>query len=115
MRETWTWQPCQLRSGRWRACEWETVPELTIILLPTCDLRVIVGCMDARPAAATMLLLFGVAERTVMGVRCWSHTAIVAQYQHLTTTIRQDVAQRIGGLLWEPAENASSDHRGGGD
>ncbi len=70
--------------------------------------------MNAQPAAATTLLLFGVAERTVMGVRYWSHTAMVAQYQHLTTTIRQDVAQRIGGLLWEPAENASPEHRGDG-
>jgi hypothetical protein len=47
------------------------------------------------------------AERTVMGVMGWSNTAMAARYQHLTATIRRDVAQRVGGLLWEPAGDAS--------
>jgi len=58
---------------------------------------------DARHTAATVLLLLGVAERTVMGVMGWSNTAMAARYQHLTATIRRDVAQRVGGLLWQPA------------
>jgi len=59
---------------------------------------------DARHTAATVLLLLGVAERTVMGVMGWSNTAMAARYQHLTATIRQDVAKQVGGLLWQPAE-----------
>jgi len=42
-----------------------------------------------------------------MGVMGWSNTAMTARYQHLTATIRRDVAQRVGGLLWEPAGDAS--------
>lgn len=61
---------------------------------------------DARHTAATVLLLLGVAERTVMGVMGWSNTAMAVRYQHLTTTIRQDVAQRVGGLLWETAADS---------
>jgi integrase len=57
---------------------------------------------DARHTAATVLLLLGVPERTVMGVMGWSNTAMAARYQHITATIRRDVAQRVGGLLWEP-------------
>jgi integrase len=70
---------------------------------------------DARHAAATVLLLLGVTERTVMGVMGWSNTAMAARYQHLTTTIRRDVAQRVGGLLWEPAEDTSPEHQSHGD
>lgn len=65
---------------------------------------------DARHTAATVLLLLGVAERTVMGVMGWSNTAMAARYQHLTMTIRRDVAQRVGGLLWEPAGDTSLEH-----
>ncbi|GAA3621322.1 site-specific integrase [Lentzea roselyniae] len=61
---------------------------------------------DARHTAATVLLLLGVAERTVMGIMGWSNTAMAAKYQHITASIRRDVAQRVGGLLWEPAETA---------
>ncbi|MGH3615518.1 MAG: tyrosine-type recombinase/integrase [Pseudonocardia sp.] len=56
---------------------------------------------DARHTAATVLLLLGVAERTVMGVMGWSNTAMAARYQHVTTAIRRDVADRVGGLLWQ--------------
>ncbi|TWP51531.1 site-specific integrase [Lentzea tibetensis] len=61
---------------------------------------------DARHTAATVLLLLGVAERTVMGIMGWSNTAMAAKYQHITAAIRRDVAQRVGGLLWRPAEAA---------
>lgn len=70
---------------------------------------------DARHTAATVLLLLGVAERTVMGVMGWSNTAMAARYQHLTTTIRRDVAQRVGGLLWEPAGDVPPERHDGGD
>ncbi len=37
-----------------------------------------------------------------MGVMGWSNTAMAARYQHITTAVRRDVAERIGGLLWRP-------------
>jgi integrase len=58
---------------------------------------------DARHTAATVLLVLGVPERTVMSVMGWSSTSMAARYQHVTDPIRRDVARRIGGLLW--AEN----------
>ncbi|ROP39114.1 tyrosine-type recombinase/integrase [Saccharothrix texasensis] len=66
---------------------------------------------DARHTAATVLLLLGVAERTVMGIMGWSNTAMAARYQHITSAIRRDVAQRVGGLLWRPSptEGAGDD------
>ena len=55
---------------------------------------------DARHTAATVLLLLGVPERAVMGLMGWSHTAMATRYQHITGTVRRDVAERVGGLLW---------------
>ena len=55
---------------------------------------------DARHTAATVLLVLGVPERTVMSVMGWSSTAMAARYQHVTDPIRRDVADRSGGLLW---------------
>lgn len=57
---------------------------------------------DARHTAATVLLLLGVPERAAMGVMGWSTTAMAARYQHVTDPIRQDIADRVGGLLWAP-------------
>ncbi|MFI9008834.1 tyrosine-type recombinase/integrase [Actinosynnema sp. NPDC053489] len=68
---------------------------------------------DARHTAATVLLLLGVAERTVMGIMGWSNTAMAARYQHITAAIRRDVAQRVGGLLWKAAEESSGATDGG--
>jgi len=55
---------------------------------------------DARHTVATVLLVLGVPERTVMSVMGWSSTAMAARYQHVTDPIRRDVACRVGGLLW---------------
>lgn len=55
---------------------------------------------DARHTAATVLLVLGVPERTVMSIMGWSTTAMAARYQHVTAPIRRDVARRVGGLLW---------------
>lgn len=60
---------------------------------------------DARHTAATVLLLLRVAERTVMGIMGWFNTAMAARYQHITASIRRDVADRVGGLLWETPED----------
>lgn len=58
---------------------------------------------DARHTAATVLLLLGVTERTVMAVMGWSSTAMAARYQHVVAAVRRDVAVQVGGLLWRPA------------
>ncbi|HEY0694136.1 MAG TPA: tyrosine-type recombinase/integrase [Kribbella sp.] len=55
---------------------------------------------DARHTAATMLLALGVPERAAMAIMGWSSTAMAARYQHMTDPIRQDIAKRVGGLLW---------------
>jgi len=56
---------------------------------------------DARHTAATVLLVLGVPERTVMEVMGWSTTAMAARYQHVTDPIRREVAARVGALLWQ--------------
>lgn len=55
---------------------------------------------DARHTAATVLLLLGVPDRTVMGLMGWSQSAMTVRYQHLTAAIRRDVASRLGEMLW---------------
>jgi integrase len=78
---------------------------------------------DARHTAATVLLILGVPERTVMGIMGWSSTSMASRYQHVTDPIRRDVAARVGGLIWvteqpesEPTETktATRVHRGEG-
>jgi integrase len=49
---------------------------------------------DARHTAATVLLLLGVIERTVMAVMGWSSTAMAARYQHVVAAARRDVVVR---------------------
>ncbi|MCY7343055.1 MAG: hypothetical protein LH603_14780 [Pseudonocardia sp.] len=48
-----------------------------------------------------MLLLLGVPERVVMGIMGWSHTAMAARHQHVTSAIQRDIASRVGGLIWQ--------------
>lgn len=55
---------------------------------------------DARHTAATMLLILGVSERTIMGVMGWSNTAMTHRYAHMVDPSRDDVARQIGRLLW---------------
>ncbi|MFJ3235078.1 tyrosine-type recombinase/integrase [Streptomyces sp. NPDC086787] len=64
---------------------------------------------DARHTAATVLLILGVPERVVMQIMGWSSTAMAARYQHVTGGILADVAQRVGGLIWEVAKPAADD------
>lgn len=68
-------------------------------LLTTAGVRQ-VRLHDARHTAATVLLVLGVPERTVMSIMGWSSTAMAARYQHVTDPIRRDVARRVGDLLW---------------
>jgi integrase len=62
---------------------------------------------DGRHTAATVLLVLGVPERTVMSIMGWSSTSMAARYQHVTDPIRREVANRVGGLLFR--EGASGD------
>jgi integrase len=55
---------------------------------------------DARHTAATVLLVLGVPERSVVGIMGWSSTTMAARYQHVTDPIRRTVAAQVGGLLW---------------
>ncbi|KUJ70288.1 hypothetical protein ACZ90_05200 [Streptomyces albus subsp. albus] len=59
---------------------------------------------DARHTASTVLLILGVPERTVMSIMGWSSSAMAARYQHVTDSIRHDVAKRVDGLLWRRSE-----------
>lgn len=59
---------------------------------------------DARHTAATVLLVLGVPERTVMSIMGWSSTSMAARYQHVTDPIRREVATRVGALLFGDGE-----------
>jgi integrase len=68
---------------------------------------------DARHTAATVLLILGVPERVVMQIMGWSSTAMAARYQHVTAGILRDVAERVGGLIWEVAKEGGEGDSGG--
>ena len=59
---------------------------------------------DARHTAATVLLVLGMPERTVMGIMGWSSTTMAARCQHVTDPIRRTVADQVSGLLWADQE-----------
>ena len=63
---------------------------------------------DARHTAATVLLLLGVHERTIMSVLGWSTTAMVGRYAHVIAPIHEDLATRLDGLLWSGPDGATS-------
>ncbi|MEU6716896.1 tyrosine-type recombinase/integrase [Nonomuraea sp. NPDC046802] len=56
---------------------------------------------DARHTAATVLLILGVPERTVMAIMGWASSGMARRYQHVTDGIRDTVAKLVDGLLWE--------------
>lgn len=62
---------------------------------------------DARHTAATVLLILSVSERAVMGIMGWSTSAMAARYQHMTDRVRGDIAERVGGLIWEADETTA--------
>ncbi|WP_412515844.1 site-specific integrase [Actinomadura madurae] len=67
---------------------------------------------DARHTAATVLLILGVPTPTAMAIMGWSSAAMAKRYQHMSDVIRSDVAERVAGLLWEPAEVHDDDPEG---
>jgi integrase len=70
---------------------------------------------DARHTAATVLLILGVPERAVMGIMGWSNSSMAARYQHLTAQVRHDIAKRVGGLIWNQANESQQRDEGQGD
>jgi integrase len=63
---------------------------------------------DARHTAATVLLLLGVPERAVMEFMGWSNTAMTKRYQHITAVLRNDIAKRLSGFLWQESRPTST-------
>lgn len=55
---------------------------------------------DARHTAATTLLLLGVSERAVIDIMGWSTGKMTLVYQHITDSVRKDVADKVGGFIW---------------
>ncbi len=47
-----------------------------------------------------------------MGIMGWSNSAMAARYQHLTAQVRRDIAQRVGGLLWDTTSRQADDDDG---
>ena len=58
--------------------------------------------------AATVLLVLGVPERTVMGIMGWSSTAMAARYQHVTDPIRGTVANPEISRGWLDVKEGSA-------
>lgn len=56
---------------------------------------------DARHTAATVLLVLGVPQRAVMDLMGWANSDMAKRYQHLTDEVRADIAERVGGLIWD--------------
>lgn len=72
------------------------------------------GLPDARPydsrhTAATLLLLKGVQKRLVMDALGWSSEAMLKRYQHILEEMRSEVADAIGGLLYDSATDLATD------
>ncbi len=59
---------------------------------------------DARHTAATTLLLLGVSERAVIDIMGWSSAKMTMVYQHITDSVRKDVAAKVGSFIWGTPE-----------
>jgi integrase-like protein len=65
--------------------------------------------MAGNPLPTSFLLR--VPTPTAMSIMGWSSPAMAKRYQHVLDAIRKDVANKVGGLLWEgieinPADNS---------
>ncbi|RZU29872.1 site-specific recombinase XerD [Streptomyces sp. BK022] len=66
---------------------------------------------DARHTAATVLLILGVADAVVDAVMGWGpgkSARMRRRYQHLTSRVLKDTADKIGGLLWGTDQTGSA-------
>ncbi|MET8717758.1 site-specific integrase [Streptomyces sp. NPDC004735] len=58
---------------------------------------------DARHTAATVLLILGISDAVVDSIMGWEpgkSARMRRRYQHLTSRVLKDTADKIGGLLW---------------
>lgn len=55
---------------------------------------------DARHTAATILLVQEVDPRIVMELMGWSTVAMLARYQHVIRTLRDDAATKVGTWMY---------------
>ncbi|MBW4719634.1 tyrosine-type recombinase/integrase [Saccharothrix obliqua] len=55
---------------------------------------------DSRHTAATTLMVLGVDHRVIMDIMGWSSGSMLKRYIHVSDEIRDDVAGKLGGLLW---------------
>lgn len=62
---------------------------------------------DARHTAATVLLLLGVPDRAVMEFMGWSNSAMAKRYQHMTAVLRDNIAKRLSGFLWQESRSSA--------
>ena len=53
-----------------------------------------------------MLLVLGVPTRAVMEIMGWSQVSMTTRYQHSTAELVAGIARQVGGLLWEPVQEA---------
>lgn len=58
---------------------------------------------DARHTAATVLLVLRQPTPTVMSLMGWSSESMAARYQHVTDSLRSQVASQVGEFIWSPA------------
>ena len=56
---------------------------------------------DARHTAATVLLILGVPDRTVMDFMGWSTITMKQRYMHVTEDIRRDLANQLNAYFWK--------------
>ncbi len=56
---------------------------------------------DARHTAATVLLILGVPDRTVMDFMGWSTITMKQRYMHVTAEIKRDLANRLNAYFWQ--------------
>lgn len=50
-----------------------------------------------------------------MSIMGWSSSAMAARYQHMTDSIRHDVAKRVDGLLWQRPEDTADGSESGSE
>lgn len=64
---------------------------------------------DGRHFAATLLLLLGIDEATVMALMGWSDRRMLKRYQHVLDELRQSAARGVGDLLFGPMPSPTSE------
>ena len=69
---------------------------------------------DARHTAAIVPLELGVSDRAAMQIMGWSNIALTQRYQHVTGTVLDTVAEKVGDHLWkrdsEGPDNSTDDN-----